>query len=702
MYHQTRSTAALCALGIASLTAAAPPHIDGIGTVTILTDNDLLANLTTRTTNALLLTASSFKIAAQRCTLLKEQLFSPSISSYSLGLDNALPYVAYLSTPSNTTQYWIASENATSTSTSCSALTNAGERIQNSCTASLPVLCTNSGPITQSAESFPKPELQVTISAGKQNITGYRDFYTFQFRGIRFSPPVARFEYASVFDGEGSVEALKYGPGCLQGKDLRWPELSEDCQFLNVWTPHLPSSSPEKKEKKLKAVMFWIYGGANLGGTGTDTEKEGGNLASRGDVVVVSFNHRVGNLGYLPFNDGIHNGNYAISDMVAALTWVHKNIEHFGGDPSRITIWGESAGAVNVRALLAVPQIEKMIAGAIMQSGVGETEAGTPAVRYESPIATYETFTKKVLTESGCTNNTSGELACLRAYDASKWWTESGRTQASVAVRDDQFLFTRGLPLSGPLAHPHNIPIMSGYLRDEWSYQVPIPTTNFTQNLAILKLSHLANSSWAPQVSDPKWSSYTTAQKEKAVFDATSILITAYVFKCLPHAFAYSAVKNNVFNAVYEFQFNRTYSPARFDGAARPLCGRDTKDPDHENYYKCHAGDVPYTFGNIAQQGWPDRDGLDAAFARLIVDYWSAFARTGTMAPENGYLEARGYVETKAKMAEAGAWTSVADEAMRLQWTGIASLETKSYKVGCDELEMPEDYYERADFSVDE
>lgn len=553
--------------------------------------------------------------------------------------------------------------------------------------------------MTQAAESFPKPELQITVNAGKKNITGYRDFHTFQFRGIRFSPPVDRFEYALVEDGEGNVEALEYGPGCLQGNDTRWPKLSEDCQFLNIWTPYLPSSSPGTSAKKLKAVMFWLYGGGNTAGTGTDTEKEGGNLASRGDVVVVSFNYRVGNLGFLPFKDGVHNGNYAVSDMVAALTWVYKNIEHFGGDPSRITIWGESAGAVNVRTLLAVPQVEEMLAGAIMQSGPAESDAAAPGVRYESAAALYETITKKVLLESGCANSTSGDLDCLRAYDASKWWTESGRTQASFAVRDDNYLFTRGLPLSGPLAHSHNIPVMYGYLRDEWSYQVPWQTTNFTKNLALLNRTYLANSSWAPEVSDRNWSSYTETQKEKAVFDATSLAITAFYFKCLPHAFAYSAVNNNVFNAVYEFQFNRTYSSARFDGAARAICGRDAKDPDHDNYYKCHAGEVPYTFGNIAQQGWPDRDGLDAAFARLTVDYWSAFARTGTMMPEEGFLNARGFTESEAKMGEAGDWTGVAKKAMRLQWSGIGSLQTETYRVGCDELDMPEDYYENIDFS---
>lgn len=572
-----------------------------------------------------------------------------------------------------------------------------------------PGLCTNSGPITQAGESFPRPELQVTVQSGKQNITGFRDFHGFQFRGVRFSPKVERFEYASLYEGEGAVDALKYGPGCLQAPDPRWPLLDEDCQFLNVWTPYLPANTPgSSQKKKLKAVMIWITGGGNVAGTGTDTEKEGGNLASRGDLVVVSINYRMGNLGFLPFNDGIHNGNYAVSDMVAALQWVYKNIENFGGDPKRITIWGNSAGAVNVRTLLAIPQVEKMIAGAIMQSGPGEIGTAIPGVRYESPADTYKTVTKKVLQESGC-EGAENDLSCLKAYDATKWWTESGRTVATNAVRDNKFLYTRGLPLSGPLAHPRNIPLMYGFLRDEWGYQFPDPTTNFTKNLDFASqgfqvsppLTYLANSSFAPE-RDPRWPSWSEAEKAEAVYNATSDVITAGVFKCLPHAFAFSAVKNNVFDAVYEFQFNRSYTPTRWTGASRGICGRDNPNPDQLEYNKCHSGDIPYNFGNILQQGWPDRDGLDTPFARLIVDYWSAFVRTGTMVPEDGYMEARGYLDSLAKMKEAEVWTGDAKRAMRLQWTGIGSYSTDTYRVGCQELKQPEDYYEGVDFSGDE
>ena len=549
-----------------------------------------------------------------------------------------------------------------------------------------------------------RPELQVTVQSGKQNITGFRDFYGFQFRGIRFARKAERFTDTTLYEGSGSVDALQYGPGCLQPIEDRWRVVSEDCHFLNVWTPYLsanPSGSAQRK--KLKAVVFWIYGGGNTAGTGTDPEKEGGNLASRGDVVVVTFNYRVGNLGFLTFDDGIHNGSYAISDILTALRWVNRNIENFGGDPKRVTIWGVSAGAVNVRTLLAIPSAEGLFAGALMVSGPGEVGIAGFGVAFDPPKVVYERVTKTVLKESGC-DGVADELACMRNYDPVKWG-ESGRTQASYPTRDGRLIPYRGLPLSGPLAHPHKIPVVYGYNRDEWSYQFPRTTTNFTVNLQLFSAAtgisflHLANSSYAPERS-PLWPTYTEAEKIEAVFKATSKLSTDGLFSCLTHAFAFSAVKNGVFDTVYEFQFNRTYQPTRWTDESRVLCGRDIDDPDQKDYYKCHAGETPYTFGNILQQGWKDRDTHDTPFAGLIVDYWSAFARTGTMRPEEGYLEARGFKESQEKMREAGAWSSDATEIMRLQWSGIGPFPLDSEQVGCSELGLKKDFYESFDYGA--
>jgi carboxylesterase type B len=573
---------------------------------------------------------------------------------------------------------------------------------QKPCDNTLPALCTNSGPVLSANQSSPIPALQITVQSGKQRITGFRDFYTFQFRGVRFSLQPERFTFSSLYEGDGEVDATKYGPGCLQGPDPRWPDLSEDCLFLNVWTPYLPPKDSPKTQ--LKPVMVWLYGGGSLAGTGTDYEKEGGNLASRGDVVVVTFNYRVGNLGFLAFDDGVHNGNYAISDMITALRWVRKNIENFGGDPDRVTIWGESAGATNTRTLLAVPEVEGLIHGAIMQSSSGEVTSEAGAVRWDAPSTAYDLVTKKVLQESNCAD-VQDEIACLRSYDALKWATEAGRTQAHYPLRDNRLIFTRALPLAGPLAHNHRIPILLGTNRDEISYLLQKPSTNFTSNLVLLSaaagipLTHLSNSSFSPERL-PSWPSLTPAQKEAAVFNATGHAATQLYFTCLTHATAYSATKNEVFSAAYEFVFNRTYQTARFGDAARPICGRDVDSPDEEEYYKCHAGEVPYTFGNILQQGWADRDGTDTKFARLIVDWWSGFARTGKMGGEEvrRWLEARGLGESWQKMEEAGPWVRDGTGVMRLQWSGLGWRDASEDAIGCEELGLGREFYEDYDY----
>ncbi|KAK7189647.1 Para-nitrobenzyl esterase 4 [Paraphaeosphaeria sporulosa] len=685
-------------IGLPTINAAAP-SIATLGSVSILSDNDLAGNLTTRTTGALLLSKSTYSAAERRCASANEKLWSPSDSDYSLGLGNAFSYQAYLK-GNETLQYWISSPS--NYSNICSTIATNGAISQEPCESTLPALCTNSGPILSANQSSPIPSLQVVVQSGKQSITGFRDFYTFQFRGIRFSEQPERFTFSSLYEGQGHVDATKYGPGCLQGPDPRWPELSEDCLFLNVWTPFLPAKDTPKK--KLKPVMVWLYGGGSVAGTGTDYEKEGGNLASRGDVVVVTFNYRVGNLGFLAFNDGVHKGNYGISDMVTALRWVQKNIKNFGGDPDRVTIWGESAGATNSRTLLAVPQLKGLIHGAIMQSSSGEVTIEAGATRFDSPATNYAKVTTKVLQESGCANVTD-EVACLSSYDAIRWATEPGRTQAHFPVRDDILLFTRALPLSGPLAQPHNIPVVIGTNRDELSYQIANPTTNFTSNLALLTSSsgvdmmHLSNSSFSPERL-PTWPSLTQAEQEAAVFNATNRVATRLYFTCLTHAFAYSATKNNVFSAVYEFQFNRTYQTPRFGNSARPICGRDVENPDEEEYYKCHAGEVPYTFGNILQQNWPDRDGKDTKFARLVVDWWSGFARTGRMEAEDGWLEARGYGESREKMEEAGRWKGDGSGYMRLQWSGVDMVGREVDEEGCAEMGLGTEWYESYDYEM--
>lgn len=139
-------------------------------------------------------------------------------------------------------------------------------------------------------------------------------------------------------------------------------EQSEDCLFLNIWTPGADDAA--------RPVMVWIHGGAFTIGSGSDAIYNGAMLASRGDVVVVTINYRLGALGFLHL-PGLEESNFGMRDQVAALRWVRDNIANFGGDPGNITIFGESAGGMSVASLMGSPEAQGLFHKAIPQSGAG-------------------------------------------------------------------------------------------------------------------------------------------------------------------------------------------------------------------------------------------------------------------------------------------------------------------------------------------
>ena len=139
-------------------------------------------------------------------------------------------------------------------------------------------------------------------------------------------------------------------------------EQSEDCLFLNVWTPGTDDAA--------RPVMVWIHGGAFTIGSGSDGLYDGAMLASRGDVVVVTINYRLGALGFLHL-PALEESNFGMRDQVTALRWVRDNIARFGGDPGNITIFGESAGGMSVASLMGSPEAQGLFHKAIPQSGAG-------------------------------------------------------------------------------------------------------------------------------------------------------------------------------------------------------------------------------------------------------------------------------------------------------------------------------------------
>src|SRR5436190_16116692 len=146
--------------------------------------------------------------------------------------------------------------------------------------------------------------------------------------------------------------------------------VSEDCLYLNVWSSSLGTRAPARP------VMVWIHGGGFFAGFGGEERHNGARLAQKG-AVVVTLNYRLGPLGFLAHpalaaeSPQRASGNYGLLDQIAALQWVKRNIARFGGDPSRVTIFGESAGGMSVGSLIASPLAKGLFQRAILESGTG-------------------------------------------------------------------------------------------------------------------------------------------------------------------------------------------------------------------------------------------------------------------------------------------------------------------------------------------
>ena len=208
-----------------------------------------------------------------------------------------------------------------------------------------------------------------TVKVEQGQLQGTKEEGLTIFRGIPFAaPPVGDLRWrppqpAAKWDGVRPAD--KFAPQCVQS--IQAPAMSEDCLYLNVWTP---AKSPSARVP----VLVWIFGGGfNVGATSVPTYS-GEQLARKG-VVLVSISYRLGSLGFLA-HPGLSaespqhvSGNYGLLDMIAALQWIKKNIAAFGGDPNKVTIFGESAGGIAVSQLCASPLAKGLFEGAMSESG---------------------------------------------------------------------------------------------------------------------------------------------------------------------------------------------------------------------------------------------------------------------------------------------------------------------------------------------
>jgi len=314
------------------------------------------------------------------------------------------------------------------------------------------------------------------------------------FKGIPFAaPPVGPLRWQRpqpVTPWTGARDATAFGAHCVQARifdDIVFRDsgASEDCLYLNVWTP------AESASARLP-VMVWIYGGGFAAGAASEARQDGANLAHHG-VVVVSMNYRLGIFGFFSHaglageNHQHASGNYGLMDQAAAIRWVHDNIALFGGDPGNVTIFGESAGSFSVSALMASPLSKGLIHRAIGESGgyFGETLALHTLAETEKDD--MEFARKSLGTDS---------LEALRAKSADEILKAVSQGPPVRFVPNiDGYVLPESVEAIFAAGQQAHVPLLAGWNADEQDYRGilgrdPLTPENFASHVRTLYGAH--------------------------------------------------------------------------------------------------------------------------------------------------------------------------------------------------------------------
>jgi para-nitrobenzyl esterase len=413
---------------------------------------------------------------------------------------------------------------------------------------------------------------------------------------LRWRPPQPPVAWTGV------RAADKFAPACIQ-VSIAYPALgmdavatNEDCLYLNVWSP---AKSPNDK----LAVMVWIYGGGfTIGGTSM-ASYNGANLAKKG-VLVVSLAYRLGALGFLAHpqltreQEG-HSGNYGLLDQIAGLQWVKRNIAAFGGDPNRVTIFGESAGGIAVSMLAASPLAKGLFHGAISESGGNFAPARQANEGGENmdTLATAEKNGVAFLGKLGAASITDARAksadAILKASPpglGGSWPIFDGY----VLVGDQYKLYEAG--------RYNDTNVLIGTNADEGALFVPAITAEAYQATVRSGYGEYAGKILAAY---PAGSNAEALRSARDLFRDTAFAWPTWTWARLQS----KTGKGKAY--VYYFSHRPPYP----------------NDPQFKDWGAAHGGEIAYVFGNFAP-GMPATPS-DRTVSDEMSSYWTNFAKTG-------------------------------------------------------------------------
>ena len=442
-------------------------------------------------------------------------------------------------------------------------------------------------------------ELNSVSTASGGTYVGVEEAQTMSFRGIPFAkPPVGdrRWRAPEPISIQGEYDATAFSSACIQNdgnanwyqsvadnfdgpeKVITTPPISEDCLYLNIWTP-----KPIKRDASLP-VMVWIHGGSNVNGWSFEPNYLGSEFAKRG-VVLVSINYRLGIFGYFSHpemkDSQVAQNNFALLDQIAALSWVQNNIEAFGGNASNVTIFGESAGAANVGTLLAMPESEGLFAKLISQSGGFQLlDRATLADAYEQGQALASKANTNLNGLRALTHSQISELA----EDIDSYSPVAGGPTLPLTVAEALAANTL-----------RSVPLMIGTNLDEWLMY--LPDTVSEQAVANFRAEYLSTAQ--TQSVDEALAGLTARQQ-------LDRLTTAQQMLCPSLSFA-EANQDTAPSYVYRFDTTRAH-PSNQIGAY-------------------HGAEIAYVFNT--HDDWLPTSMVDLAISDAMIRYWVNFARTG-------------------------------------------------------------------------
>ncbi|KAK1222929.1 hypothetical protein PQX77_014206 [Marasmius sp. AFHP31] len=563
-----------------------------------------------------------------------------------------LSYFRFLGDIDDDQTFWVDS-NGTACSTDLSQADCQESQAEDT---ELPFLCTNSAPHTSKVDTDFSMSPKTDVTSNGTVFTGTRDHLTFRFMGIPYAQAPTgslRFKYAQPWSGK-EVDATALKPGCLQVGSFQNNDLglnpwgiSEDCLFLNVYTTYIPSDSVSENTPALKPVLFWVHGGANLNGLGSDATFDGGPLASRTDSVIVTINYRLNIFGFLGLNDGVVTGNYALTDKIAALQWVKDNIAAFGGDPEKVTIFGQSAGGWSIIDLLRSPPAKGLFSGAISQSG-GASSFVTAEQAADSAGVSDILF---------CNETGAERLECLQDLPAETLLNIS-TALSWPSVQDDIYVLEPAVEQVAKGAEAINsVPFLVGFMPDEGQSllgeTVSPNDTDFNQMLtktvgAAVAQAVLSSGLW--EITD-----------DFTPYNATTNVDGDIVLTCPAEEMISAAANSSAFPVLYVYTMRHGYGLSFYNPYG--LCTFPVGQPQPS--YLCHSADLYEVFGTYHLFDQPVRVEEDIFYTGLVQDMWGAFARSGNPNPDLEYLQARGsaYNSTLTVLSDSGwIWPRFDDE----------------------------------------